>query len=124
MTISLITVLYLLFAHWVADFLCQTHYMSINKSKSVPVLLTHTGVYSVVIFLFTIFLLELGIKELFIFAGITFIAHTLTDYVTSKLNANLWKENKIHWFFVSVGFDQFLHFTQLLLTFYYLTKPE
>jgi hypothetical protein len=124
MTISLITVLYLLFAHWVADFLCQTHYMSINKSKSNLVLLMHTGVYTGVMFLFTVFLLQLGIKELLIFAGVTFVAHTITDYITSRLNAELWKKNMVHWFFVSIGIDQFLHYTQLLLTFYYLTKPE
>lgn len=122
MTISLITVIYLLFAHWIGDFVCQPHYMSINKSKSNLVLLSHTGIYTVVMFLFTVFLLELGVKELLIFAGITFIAHTITDYLTSRLNAKLWKKNKIHWFFVSVGLDQFLHFNQLLLTFYYLTR--
>jgi hypothetical protein len=123
MTINLITVLYLIFAHWVADFLCQTHYMSINKSKSNPVLLMHTGVYTLVMLLAAVFLLELSVSDLLIFGWITFIAHTITDYFTSRLNSNLWKEGKIHWFFVSIGMDQFLHYSQILLTFYYLTKP-
>jgi hypothetical protein len=54
------------------------------------------------------------------FSGITFVAHTATDYVTSRINARLWEEKKVHWFFVSIGFDQFLHYTQLLLTYHLL----
>jgi hypothetical protein len=80
-----------------------------------------------------------------LFPLITFICHTITDYFTSKLNSRLWNEatfwqnsfNKekygeaycskmsgkyTHNFFVSVGFDQVLHYLQLFLTFYFLTK--
>lgn len=120
MTISLLTAIHLLFAHWVADFLCQTHYMSINKSKSNSVLLLHTGVYAVVMTFLCVFVLEASIKGLLIFGGITFIAHTITDYFTSRLNSKLWAEGNVHWFFVSIGFDQFLHFLQLFITFYYI----
>lgn len=53
---------------------------------------------------------------------ITFIAHTITDYFTSRLNSKLWSEGKVHNFFVSVGFDQVLHYVQLFTTYYLLKQ--
>jgi len=112
-------VLFILFIHWVSDFLCQTDWMAQNKSKNWKALLVHTMVYS------TIFMVIGHFYGIFIeniwfgmqFGAITFICHTITDYFTSRLNSKLWKEQKVHWFFVSVGFDQLLHYTQLLLTY-------
>ena len=131
--INIYVVLGILFTHWVADFLCQTHKMSIMKSKSNLWLSFHiiayTGVFltaciigDVVWFKSTNQWLFKTAEQAQIFVLITFVAHWLTDYFTSRLNSKLWAENKVHWFFVSVGFDQFLHFTQLFLTYYYLTK--
>lgn len=122
MTTNVITVLYLLFIHWIADFLCQTDYMAQNKSTSNKALLLHTVTYTSVMFLGTISLLNISILRLLLFAGITFISHTITDYFTSRLNSRLWNEKKVHWFFVSVGFDQWLHFAQIFLTYIYLTQ--
>lgn len=56
------------------------------------------------------------------FPIITFITHWLIDYVTSRINSKLWQAKKTHLFFVSIGFDQLLHYTQLILTFYFLTQ--
>lgn len=57
---------------------------------------------------------------LFVFWGITFITHTFIDYFTSRLNAKLWEKKQVHNFFASVGFDQLLHFVQLILTYKFL----
>ncbi len=54
------------------------------------------------------------------FCMITLITHTITDYFTSRLNSKLWAGGKVHYFFVSVGFDQVLHYGQLFLTYHYL----
>lgn len=35
-------------------------------------------------------------------------------------NPKLWAKGDVHNFFVSVGFDQVLHYTQLFLTYYWL----
>jgi len=51
------------------------------------------------------------------FVLITFVAHTITDYFTSRLNAKLWAKGDVHNFFVSVGFDQVLHYVQLFVTY-------
>lgn len=99
-------VLGVLFMHWFADFVMQTDWQAQNKSKRMLPLVAHTAVYS-------LFWLWLGVE----FAAITFVAHTATDYVTSRINSRLWAAQKVHWFFVSVGFDQFLHYAQLFLTY-------
>jgi len=122
--INIYVVLGILFFHWVFDFVFQTHKQSINKSTSFSYLLEHTFTYSICwLPLSFIFGVSTDASAmLLLFAPITFVAHTATDYYTSKVNSQLWKEGDVHNFFVSIGFDQFLHFTQLLLTFYFLTK--
>ena len=40
--------------------------------------------------------------------------HIIVDYFTSRLNKKLWVEKKVHWFFVSLGFDQFIHCATLI----------
>lgn len=39
------------------------------------------------------------------------------DYFTSRLNSKLWAQGRTHDFFVAVGFDQVLHYIQLILTY-------
>ena len=116
---SLTLIFSILFFHWVFDFVCQTHWQATNKSTNNYALLQHTLVYSLSWVPFSIIVLG-GSGGLFVL--ITFIAHTITDYFTSRLNSYLWKKGDVHNFFVSVGFDQFLHYLQLFLTFYLLTK--
>ncbi|RUP42182.1 MAG: DUF3307 domain-containing protein [Acinetobacter sp.] len=115
----------LMLSHWVADFLCQTDWMAQNKSKSWRALLLHTFTYSTVMsILFTGYTtlagFEFSLMLFFQFWFITFISHTATDYVTSRWTSKLWQQQKVHWFFVVIGFDQLMHYTQLLLTFKWL----
>lgn len=124
MNINIYMVLLILFTHWVADFLFQTDKMAQGKSKNWRDLIDHTSCYSL-IFMLVFMVISILTKDFWLpfkFAGITFIFHTLTDYFTSRLNSKLWAEKKVHWFFVSIGFDQFLHFAQLLITYQLLTK--
>lgn len=129
--ISLAVVFSLLFVHWIADFILQSDWQAKNKSKNNEALLRHTISYSMC-FMFPIVIL-IGIENPTLkyadyvrltleFTIITFICHTITDYFTSRLNTWLLSKNQTHYFFVSVGFDQILHYVQLFLTFYYLTK--
>ena len=139
--IDLKIVLAIILIHWLADFVFQTDKMAKGKSKNWSDLLSHTGTYSFV-WLFIggcIYLQQFRpydpeynkimniywsywIPRGILFVFITFIAHTITDYFTSRLNSKLWAKGDVHNFFVSVGGDQLLHYTQLLLTYYILTK--
>lgn len=133
MTIQiLITILLIPFIHWIADFVLQSDKQARNKNKSWFYLIEHTLTYSIVwlviSFLWFLCHLKVGVSNDILvlkclsFWIITFICHTLTDYFTSRLNARLWEQGKVHNFFVSVGFDQFLHYAQLFITYYLLAK--
>lgn len=114
---NLIEIFSIILIHWFADFVLQTDKQAKGKSKNWSDLLEHTLIYSSI---WTIpAILVLGINGCLFFL-ITFICHTITDYFTSRLNSKLWSEGKVHKFFVSVGFDQVLHYIQLFTTYYYL----
>lgn len=98
--------LYLLATHFVADFVLQSDWMAINKSKNWTALLTHAFVYSLCF-------IWLGLY----FFLLTFIFHTITDAVTSRITSALWKQGKRHWFFVVIGLDQLIHYLTLAWTF-------
>ncbi len=121
MTLSLIFSILVL--HWIADFVCQTHWQSINKSTNNLALSNHVTVYSALWFVPMSYLLGDWILALE-FVGITALFHFCTDYWTSKFNAYLYKKGDIHNFFVSIGFDQVLHYVQLFLTYEYLTNGQ
>lgn len=136
--------------HWFADFVIQTDKQAKGKSKNWKDLLSHTFTYSITFFgllsfLNPLFNIGLTFYFGFYFFLITFICHTITDYFTSRLNSKLFpkffelkmsnnayvdneiiafpkSKFKLHNFFVSIGFDQVLHYIQLFLTFYFLTK--
>lgn len=127
--ITLGEILIILLIHWYADFVLQTDFQAKNKSKSLKALLSHTIVYS----LFTGFCYFMwfptsfhlpnitqcdpGYLNIILFTLITFGCHTITDYITSRLNTYLWNKGDVHNFFVSVGFDQYLHYLQLFITY-------
>lgn len=111
---------YLLLTHFIGDFLLQSNWMALNKSKSWNALLSHTGLYALCF-------LPLGLR----FALATFVLHTLTDAVTSRITSKLWfmerslmgtnlwffkRDNSRHWFFVVIGLDQLIHGITLLWT--------
>ncbi len=132
--LTLIEILGIILIHWFADFVLQTDKQAKGKSKNWGDLLSHTLNYSLV-WLYVgmlyisipqiIDLKSVGIpikhgQVLMIFVLTTFLCHTITDYFTSRLNSKLWAKGDVHNFFVSVGFDQVLHYVQLFLTYYYL----
>jgi hypothetical protein len=123
---TLIEIFIILMVHYLADFVAQTDEQAKGKSKNWNDLLSHTFQYSLhwlaaglILFLISPFDMKI-IPNTIVFFFITFMCHTTTDYFTSRLNSKLWSEGKVHLFFVSIGFDQILHYMQLFLTYWFL----
>lgn len=122
-----IFVLLILFIHFFCDFVLQTDKQAKGKSNNWNDLLSHTLTYSLFTTICWCILFPIhvsfpyyylkGYMNPFYLFFITLVCHTITDYFTSRLNSKLWAEGNTHGFFVSVGFDQLLHFVQLLLTY-------
>lgn len=116
--INIWVLMVILIVHWFGDFVLQTDEQAKGKSNSWKFLLFHTVVYSTCFWIASIvYIAVTGNYNMGWLAPITFIFHTFTDYYTSRVNAQLYSEGKTHQFFVSVGFDQLLHFAQLIITY-------
>ena len=120
--ISIYVIFSILLIHWVADFCLQSDWQAKNKSKEWIALLSHTTIYSLCWVPFIAVIGNNNLTTTCLFVFITLICHTITDYFTSRLNTKLWNAGKTHNFFVSIGFDQVLHYVQLFLTYYLLTN--
>ena len=113
--ISFTTLVFVLLIHFLADFGLQTHEQATNKSISLKWLTYHVGVYSIMWLLASWVYFDdfrLGL----IFSTITFICHWITDYATSRIGKPFWDKQDFHNGFVVVGFDQVLHYIQLVGT--------
>lgn len=114
-----IVIMVMMLNHWVADFIFQTDHQAQNKSKSNWALFKHVFTYTLS---WTVVGLIFGytVTQILQFSMITFVTHFATDYLTSRLNTYLYNKKQIHNFFVSVGFDQWLHLAQLVMTYHYV----
>lgn len=106
------TIYYILFIHWVADFVCQSDWMAKNKSSSNVALSLHISTYTLIFTVLTGFSIKYSV--------INGLAHLGIDYVTSRLSSRQWQQGKVHNFFVIVGLDQMLHVMTLVYTMDYL----
>ena len=109
-------ILWLLITHWVGDFVFQTHWQAVNKSKNLEALIGH-----VLIYMLTLLVgvgLILPVPQALVFMMVNGLLHFFTDYCTSKWSAMLWQKGDVHNFFVVVGLDQLIHQITLILTFW------
>lgn len=119
------TILLILLAHFICDFVFQTDWQAQNKSKNNKALLSHVTTYSLIMFFILIIYTLFGWIPFNPFAvcsfiTITFVCHFITDYFTSRINTRLREQKKVHYFFVSIGADQMYHYIQLFITFQFL----
>ena len=115
--------LWVVFAHFIGDFVLQSNRLGVGKSKSNFLLLQHIAIV-------TACLLPFGLW----FALANGACHFVTDYVTSRMTSKLWfidvkpfemypgtftvklDEKKRHNFFVVIGADQVLHYIVYAVT--------
>lgn len=126
--LSLTAVLTIIFIHFFADFIMQDEKWATTKSKSFTSLLFHTLTYSLIweaVIVIGVLSFDLSHRMLY-FPLITFIAHTITDYFTSKVTSKMFAAGKYGspipnlGAFSVIGFDQVLHYIQLFSTYYLL----
>ena len=80
---EVITLIYILFIHWVADFIFQSDYMAQNKSKDNKALLVHGFVYHIPFWLISP-----------LYAIVNGIIHAIIDFVTSRITSKLYSKMK------------------------------
>lgn len=111
---------YILFLHWLADFVFQTNNMAKNKSSSFGWLSIHGVEYLCVMVLGLAMLHPHSASWLhwcLLYAAVNTGWHFIIDFFTSKLSSRLYKQGKIHEFFVVIGFDQLLHTVILIYSY-------
>ncbi len=135
----MLTAFIIVLIHWIADFIFQAEEWATNKSKYNSALLMHTVTYSVVWLFGATFLFSepcdlsavgycADVTKILKFVGITFVAHTITDYFTSRVVSRKFANHEYGspipntGAFTVIGFDQVLHYAQLFLTYHLLNN--
>lgn len=123
MTAFLLVYLYAL--HFVADFLLQSREMATKKSSDINVLFNHCAIqYWTIILGLCPFL---GFGRACVVSASNALIHGLIDWHIWKgykwsvakrdptATPATWKYWEDHWFYTTIGFDQFLHISTLTL---------
>ena len=111
-------VISILCAHWLSDFVMQSDKMAKGKSSNNRWLLIHVSTYTLaMLYLCWIFIPSISLRDLYSWVILNGILHFLVDYVTSRWSSKLWKEERVHDFFVVIGLDQLIHYALLFLTY-------
>ena len=107
--------------HWLGDFVLQSRWMSVNKSKRIDALSLHAMTYTGTLLLGSGVILglrQIGLVVLFV--GANGVLHFATDFVTSRITSHLWCQQREHDFFVMVGLDQLIHQVTLAATLWFI----
>lgn len=115
----------IILTHWIADFVFQSTNWAQGKSKHWIPLLKHTTTYSS-LWLIPVWIMTGDLIGSFVFVIITFFTHTTIDYFTSRVVRKKF-ENGYYGspipdfgLFTTIGFDQVLHYVQLMVTWHWL----
>lgn len=110
--------IYIMFCHYVADFILQPRWVAENKSKDLWVLLSHIGMYSATLFIGCIFMVHW--KAALLYVAVNGMLHFVTDLWSSKQTTAAYQRQDMRMFWNIIGLDQFLHIAALIYTTYLL----
>ena len=110
---SYLLIIYILFLHFVSDFIFQSREVAVTKSKSVLSLSIHCLTYSFGLLLGMVFI---DFQYMIPFTFINGLSHFIVDFITSRLTTKFYQEDKMHQFWIVIGADQFIHSTILILS--------
>jgi len=110
-----VDILILVWIHYIFDFWLQSRKVAENKSSNNIILLTHVLEYSIGLTAFAVYAM-CGWQFVFI----NVVAHFITDWCTSRVTTWAWRTNNMKLFWNTIGFDQAVHITTLIVTFWFL----
>lgn len=119
---TLTLVVFLLFSHYIGDYLVQTRKQAKGKSTDLLQLFYHVSTYTFTIigmlFLgnFTNFANTLLPMSIVLYGLANFGLHFVTDYFTSRAVKRLWDNKEEYKTFAIMGLDQFIHCVSLIST--------
>jgi membrane-bound metal-dependent hydrolase YbcI (DUF457 family) len=120
--VTLTFVVFILFTHYIGDYLCQTRKQGNNKHEDSLQLFYHVGTYTLVLIgmlmigNFTNFANRFDVESILIYGGVNFVLHFITDFFTSRGVKRLWSTKQEYATFAVMGLDQFIHAFTLLAT--------
>jgi hypothetical protein len=115
-----ITIIGLAFGHWFADFVIQSRKIAESKSSSLRSLFTHVGLYTTALacVMGPILIREHSWRLVLSFILLNGFCHLVTDFATSKMSAHAWQSEDKSQFWNIIGFDQSIHWSHLLITYF------
>lgn len=115
---TLLTILLILWCHFLGDFVLQDDDTAKYKSEKLSVLAYH-------IMFYTMCLVPIGAYitlnrrdplDMLYFILLNSLAHGIIDYITSRITKYYFLKSGRHAFFVTIGFDQAAHMSILFYT--------
>ena len=131
---NLLIISVVLFGHWISDFVLQKNKRKPIRNKKLldrvenllKYLLPHTLYYSLILtglvtmlYFFNVFGTQYWWTSI-LFFYITFITHFVTDFTITLINSDYLSKNKRHLYFLTIGFDQMIHYILLFWTINYI----
>lgn len=111
----------ILVSHYISDFLMQTSWMALGKSKRLLPLIAHIFMYITIMTFLTTFYINPVFSILALkWMALNGLTHFFIDFITSRIGSKLWAKQKTTYFFWNLGFDQLLHYVILFLTYYWM----
>ncbi len=111
----------LIIMHTGTDLVFQGATLSFLKQKKAMYLLVHVAIYTLVLGVFSLFLLNLNVLQAMTFTGINSGSHLIIDYSTGKMKYRFWSAKAEDSYFITSALDQILHVLILLISYYYIT---